>query len=89
MKRASKIVSDTLLKKGFTPLEIPELLNDLIGLVRQDGICTTNYINQELENLGWGIQIIDEALFRELGCLFVDNEHIPKKFSGGKQNEQS
>jgi hypothetical protein len=89
MKKASKIVSDTLLKKGFTSLEIPELLNDLIRLVRQDEICTTNYINQELENLGWGIQIIDEALFREIGCLFANNEHIPKKLAGGKQNEQS
>ena len=89
MKKASKIVSDTLLKKGFIPLEIPELLNDLINLFRQDEICTTNYINQELENLGWGIQIIDEALFKEIRCLFANSKHVPTKLSGGKQNGQS
>lgn len=77
-----------LLKKGFTAFEIPELLNDLIYLYRQDEICTINHINQELEHLGWGIQIMDESLFREIGLRFVDNEHIHTKLAGGKQNGQ-
>jgi hypothetical protein len=32
---------------------------------------------------------IDEALFRKIGCLFANNEPIPTKLTGGKQNEQS
>jgi hypothetical protein len=66
MLELSKPITDKLLKKGFTPLEIPELLNDLNYLIRESKNYTANSINRELENLGWGIQLLDETLFNEI-----------------------
>jgi hypothetical protein len=75
MSELSKPITDKLIAKGFTPLEIPELLNDLIHLISEDKRYTTNSINQELENLGWGIQIIDEPLIKEISRqLLVSTE---------------
>jgi hypothetical protein len=65
MLELSKPITDKLLKKGFSLEEIPKLVNDLTNLIRESRICTTYDINLELENLGWGIQIIDESLYDE------------------------
>jgi hypothetical protein len=70
MPELSKI-TDKLLKHGFTPIEIPGLLDDITHLFKESKNCTTNSINQELENLGWGIQILDESLFEEIASLMV------------------
>jgi hypothetical protein len=61
------------LKKGFTPVELPDLLNDLTLLFKQSKRFTTNNINQELENLGWGIELLDEYLFKEIESLLISN----------------
>jgi hypothetical protein len=75
MLELPKPIADKLYKRGFTPEEIPELLDDLSYLVKESKTYTSNYINQELENLGWGIQIIDESLFKEiLQHLFSDED---------------
>ncbi len=71
MVELSKPIADKLLKKGFTPEEIPGLLNDLSDLIEHNNRYTTNYINQELENLGWGIQVIDESLFNDIASLIL------------------
>jgi hypothetical protein len=67
----SKIVTDKFLKKGFTPVELPDLLNDLTLLFKQSKSCTTNDINQELENLGWGVDLLDEYIFKEIESLLI------------------
>ena len=67
----SKIITDKFLKKGFTPVELPDLLNDLALLFIQSKRFTTNNINQELENLGWGIELLDEYLFKEIESLLI------------------
>ena len=66
MLELSKPIADKLYERGFTPEEIHELLDDISYLVKQSKTYTSNYINQELENLGWGIQIIDEPLLKEI-----------------------
>jgi hypothetical protein len=71
MLELSKIITDRFLKKGFTPAELPDLLNDLTLLIKQSKRCTTNNINQELENLGWGVDLLDEYLFKEIESLLV------------------
>ena len=71
MLELSKPIADKLYKRGFTPEEIPKLLEDLSYLVKESRSCTTYDINQELENLGWGIQIFDESLFKEILQHFV------------------
>jgi hypothetical protein len=71
MLELSKIVSDKFLKKGFTEVELPDLLNDLILLFKQSKRCTANKINQELENLGWGVDLLDDYLFKEIESLLI------------------
>ncbi len=66
MLEISKPIADKLYKKGFTPAEILQLLDDLSYLIQEGKAYTSNYINQELENLGWGIQITDEFLLQEI-----------------------
>jgi hypothetical protein len=78
MLELSKSLIDKLLKRGFSPEEIPELLNDLTHLIEQSGRYTVNYINQELENLGWGIDIIDESLLEEISTSHVSIEVASK-----------
>ena len=79
MAELSKIISDKFLEKGFTQVEIPGLLRDLIYLIKQIKNCTTNYINQELKNLGWGIQLLDESLFKEIASYLIRVGDIPKQ----------
>ena len=79
MLELSKPLTDKLLKKGFSPAEISELLNDLNYLIKESKDYTTIYINQELENLGWGIQIIDESLFKEILKHLFSNEDTFKQ----------
>jgi hypothetical protein len=71
MLNLSKIVTDKFLKKGFTLVELPDLLNDLALLFKHSKRCTKNNINQELENLGWGIELLDEYLFKEIESLLI------------------
>ena len=52
------------MKKGFGSEEIPELINDLKLLLQQPENRTTVYVNQELESLGWGVQLVDDSLFQ-------------------------
>jgi hypothetical protein len=79
MLELPKPIADKLYKRGFTPEEIPELLDDLSYLVKESKTYTSNYINQELENLGWGIQIIDESLFKEILQHLFSNEDTFKQ----------
>ena len=51
--------------KGFMPIELPGLMKDIINTIRQKENYTLNTVNLELESLGWGIQIMDQALFEE------------------------
>lgn len=51
--------------KGFMPIELPWLMQDIINTIQQKENYTLNTVNLELESLGWGIQIIDQALFEE------------------------
>jgi hypothetical protein len=74
MIELSNQIADKLLKKGFTHIEIPDLLNDLIYLIKENKNYTTSDINQELENLGWGIQIIDASLCTDIVTLIVSTD---------------
>jgi hypothetical protein len=76
MEKLSKTLTDRLMKKGFSPVEIPELINDLILLLRQCENRTTAYVNQELENLGWGVQLLDESLFKEIVSHLVGTDEF-------------
>ena len=49
--------------KGFMPIEIPELVKDVMDIMDNRELCTITTIDQELEELGWGINIMDNTTF--------------------------
>jgi len=53
-------------KKGFMPIEIPELVKDVLDIMDNREICTMTSIDQELEELGWGINIMDNATYERI-----------------------
>ena len=58
--------------KGFMPVEIPDLIKDILNIVRNIERFTKTSINQELESLGWGIGVIDNVTY-ELITSLVEN----------------
>ena len=50
-------------KKGFMPIEIPGLIKDVYIILDKGRYCTITEVNQELEDLGWGIEIMDNVTY--------------------------
>ena len=49
---------------GFMPIEIPGLIKDVSFLLKNYQYFTIADNNQELEKLGWGIEIIDNVTYK-------------------------
>jgi len=56
--------------KGFTPIEIPGLIQDVFNMLGNGRYCHITNVNQELEDLGWGIEIIDNITYELINSLF-------------------
>ena len=50
--------------KGFRSSEIQGLLIDILGILDEGGHSTMAYFNRELEDLGWGVDIVDDDTYR-------------------------
>ena len=55
--------------KGFMPIEIPGLIKDVFNILDNDGYCTITAVNQEMEELGWGIEIMDNVTYELVNSL--------------------
>ena len=60
-------------KKGFMPVEIPGLVKDVFNMIGNSGYSTISTIDQELEDLGWGISIMDNVTHELITSLLEDN----------------
>jgi len=60
-------------KKGFMPIEIPELVKDVLDIMDNLEICTITTIDQELEELGWGINIMDNTTYELITSVVESN----------------
>jgi hypothetical protein len=58
--------------KGFMPVEIPGLIKDLFNISGNGEYCTLAAVNQEMEDLGWGIEIVNNVTY-ELVNSMVQN----------------
>ncbi len=58
--------------KGFLPIELPDLLKDFFYLIENGRHSTISSINQELEDLGWGIGVMDNITYGQVNSL-VEN----------------
>ena len=56
--------------KGFMSIEIPGLIQDTFNIIGKDRYCTITDANQELEDLGWGIEIMDNVTYELINSLF-------------------
>ena len=56
--------------KGFILIEISGLIKDIINILDKGRYCTRTEVNQELEDLGWGIGIMDKVTYELLNSLF-------------------
>ncbi len=56
--------------KGFMSIEIPGLIQDLFNMLGKNRYCTISNVNQELENLGWGLGIMDNVTYDLIDSLF-------------------
>ena len=61
-----------LSNKGFLSVEIPDLIKDFYYLIENGRYSTMNSIDQELEELGWGIGVMDNVTFGLITSL-VEN----------------
>ena len=61
-------------KKGFSNIEVAGFLSDFRDLKQRRGILPLYSLNLELESLGWGVHIIDMALYRDSITLFEEEE---------------
>jgi hypothetical protein len=60
-------------KKGFMPIEIPELVKDVLYIMGCRKHCTIGTVDRELEELGWGIHIMDNATYELVASLVKGN----------------
>jgi len=61
-----------LSNKGFLSIELPDLLKDFFYLIESGRYSTISSVNQELEDLGWGIGVMDNVTHGLLNSL-VEN----------------
>ena len=55
--------------KGFMPIEIPGLMKDVFSMFTNPKYFTISDVNQELEDLGWGIEIMDNVTYEFVNSL--------------------
>jgi hypothetical protein len=55
--------------KGFMPIEIPALVKDVLNIIEDEKHCTIKAFDQELEELGWGISIMDNITYELITSL--------------------
>jgi len=56
--------------KGFMLIEIPGLIQDVFNIIGKGRYCNITDANQELEDLGWGIEIMDNVTYELINSLF-------------------
>jgi hypothetical protein len=78
VKVAGKLKIEGDMRIISVPAEIPDLIDDLISLFRRCENRTVAHINQELEALGWGVDLLDESLFQEILSDLVGTDELLK-----------
>ena len=56
--------------KGFMPIEIPGLIQDVYNIMGKGRYSNITDVNQELEDLGWGLEIMDNVTYDLINSLF-------------------
>ena len=73
MEKLPEILSCRLSEKVLTPIEGLRLVKDVVNIIGDRGEFTIPLVNQKLETLGWGKEIIDSTSF-ELIVFLHENQ---------------
>lgn len=65
--------------RGFMSLEIPNLIRDIVSFLREEIPHSVSSLNRELEDLGWGINILDEYMYDLLISLMGWNMFVKQQ----------
>jgi len=74
MRDINDILFEKFSERDFTSLELSRLIKDVMNIIGDGGEFTLSQVNQELENLGWQKQVLDEFSF-ELILFYIETEH--------------
>jgi hypothetical protein len=72
MESKSNNLSLRFQTKGFTPIEIPGLIKDIFAIIDKGRYFNKTVVNQELEDLGWGVDIMDTVTYK----IIVSNSWV-------------
>lgn len=64
MESPWEVLIGRLVARGVSLAQIPALVRNVLGIVGNGGLFTTRIINEQLEQLGWGSELLDETSFQ-------------------------
>jgi hypothetical protein len=64
---------ERLSARGFALEHIPEVVRNVLHLIGEGGVFTTEIVNQQLELQGWGPEALDETSF-QLIVYIIESE---------------
>jgi hypothetical protein len=59
-----RFLIERLMGKGIPPSHISGLVRNVLNLIGDGGLFTTELVNEQLELLGWGPRVLDETSFQ-------------------------
>jgi hypothetical protein len=76
MEKSFNSIWRWFLKQGLNEEEFQYVVEDIFNFIEHRGKASLHLLNLELEVLGWGVQIMDEATYRRLLTLHQNKNHI-------------
>ena len=59
-----KFLINRLGERNIVHAEIPEFIQDVFSIIGNGGAFTTRFVNERLERLGCGSEVLDETTFQ-------------------------
>jgi len=62
-ERVLPVLCRRLYQKGLMPIEVKRITKDILNIIGHGGFYNAGILNQKLERLGWGKNIVDNYIF--------------------------
>lgn len=82
MEKTQNFLFKRFSRIGLHTDEIRFLINDLENYFSERKDYSIDQLNNEIESLGWGIQVIDQALYKDILSCF-ENLHQRNRHGNG------
>ncbi|MEJ2363225.1 MAG: hypothetical protein P8075_04950 [Deltaproteobacteria bacterium] len=69
VRQLHKYLIERLTARGFAIEHVPGVVRNVLHLIGDGGVFTTEMVNQQLELLGWGADALDETSFQLIVCI--------------------